>query len=160
MQSRHLPRLYALAERDGPGFLRSFRHTLDRERVMDLIHDLLAEKLAEILEAGNPRAVFRTALVRRAISWKRRGDAAVMEDLSDDVMVAEGTSAGSEEERHHFRVMARRALERLPEWKRAIVVAVASGEDRNVIAARFDTSRANVDQIVSRVQRQFKGAES
>jgi hypothetical protein len=35
------------------------------------------------------------------------------------------------------------------------VVAAAVGEDRDMIAQAFGTSRANVDQIVSRVRLRF-----
>ena len=40
-----------------------------------------------------------------------------------------------------------------------IVAAVAWGEDRTEVAHRHETTRANVDQIVSRAHRRFRGGE-
>jgi DNA-directed RNA polymerase specialized sigma24 family protein len=149
LQSSHLPRLYELALADGPLLLRGFRRRLGDERILDLVHDLLAAKLEAIVLAEEPRALFCTALQRRAISWLRRGDSAV---------VAEAEGAGADEradERQEFLLDARNALERLPERERAMVVAVALGEEREAIAQEFRTTRANVDQIISRVRRRF-----
>jgi RNA polymerase sigma factor (sigma-70 family) len=147
--SPELPRLYELALADGPPLLRSFRRRLGDDRIVDLIHDLLAAKLDALVAADEPRALFCTALQRRAISWLRRGDADVVEDAREAV------GETDESERQQFIVDARSALDHLPERERAIVVAVALGEEREAVARAFGTSRANVDQIVSRVRRRF-----
>ncbi len=153
LQSADLPRLYALALADGPRLLGSFRRRLGEDRVVDLIHDLLAMKAEAIIAADQPRALFCTALQRRAISWLRRGDAQVAADVPE----AADASGTTEDERRGFILDAKTALDHLPARERAIVVAVALGEERESIAREFGTSRANVDQIVSRVRRRFEG---
>jgi RNA polymerase sigma factor (sigma-70 family) len=159
LKSPHLGRLYELALADGPRLLASFRRRLGDDRILDLIHDLLAAKLEAIVMADEPRALFCTALQRRAISWLRRGDAAVVEDPEEDSTVA-SSSEESEDERQGFILDARNVLSKLPDRERAMVVAVALGEDREAIAKTFGTSRANVDQIVSRVRKKLASAES
>jgi DNA-directed RNA polymerase specialized sigma24 family protein len=154
--SRDLPRLYELALADGPPLLRSFRRRLGDDRIVDLIHDLLAAKLDALIAADEPRALFCTALQRRAISWLRRGDADVVADPSSGKTPA---ASIDEHERQEFIVDARRTLRDLPDRDREIVVAVALGEDREAVARAFGTSRANVDQILSRVRRRFSAKE-
>lgn len=158
LRSPHIRRLYEVALSDGRRFLTSFRGTLGDERTLDLVHDLLAEKLLAIIEAETPRAFFCTALQNRARSWVRRGDAKVVESPPES-----SRDAGpdrSEDERRAFVLDARDALAALSERDRDVVVAAALGEDREAIAREFRTSRANVDQIVSRVQKRFRGEGS
>jgi DNA-directed RNA polymerase specialized sigma24 family protein len=150
LTSPNLPKLYELALADGPRLLKSFQKRLGEERIIDLVHDLLATKAVAIIAADEPRALFCTALQRRAISWLRRGDAAVVEEAPE--RLPEGMH---EDDRQGFLVDAREALAGLPERERAMVVAVALGEEREAIAQQFRTTRANVDQIVSRVRRRF-----
>lgn len=155
-RSPSVRRLYELALADGRGMIASFRAQFGDAQIIDLIHDLLAEKLDAIIAADTPKALFRTALVRRAISWRRRGDATVAEDVSEAVSEVQNDE---ERERRAFVLDARAALLRLPERDREIVVAVVDGADREDLAARFGTSRANVDQIVSRTKQRFRGTK-
>lgn len=157
LRSKHLGRLYELALSDGLRCLASYRATLGEERVVDLIHDLLAHRLHEIITADTPRAFFYTSLVNRARSWVRRGAAKVMESSPDSSRHA--SSDGLEEDLRAFVLDARAALACLSARDRSIVVAVAEGEDREEVARTHHTSRANVDQIVSRAQRRFRGDE-
>lgn len=158
LRSPHLGAFYAMAVRDGERMLASFRQKLDEERIRDLIHDLLAERLREVIEAKDPRALFCVALQRRAISWLRRGDAVVEEP--PPASGPTGEAADIEEERRAFLIDASRALLELSQRDRDIVAAVAWGEDREEIAQRHGTTRPNVDQIVSRAHRRFRGGES
>jgi DNA-directed RNA polymerase specialized sigma24 family protein len=158
LRSPHVRRLYEVALSDGPRFLTSFHRTLGDERTRDLVHDLLSEKLQAILEAETPRAFFCTALQNRARSWVRRGDAKVVESPPDSSR--DTAPDRNEEERRAFVLDARDALAALSERDRDIVVAAALGEDREAIAREFRTSRANVDQIVSRLHRRFRGEGS
>jgi RNA polymerase sigma factor (sigma-70 family) len=153
-RSPYVRALYELAIRDGTGFLAAYRRSLDEDRVRDLIHDVLATKLKAILDAETPRAFFCTVLQNRARSWLRRGDAKVVETLPDSAR--ERSSGVSEEERRVFHLDAEDALSELSERDRAIVVAASFGEDRETIAREHGTSRANVDQIVSRTQKRFR----
>lgn len=153
-RERHLPRLYELALADGPRLLARFQRRLGDERIVDLVHDLLSSKADAIALADEPRALFCTALQRRAISWLRRGDAAIAEARPEDA-----SERDDEGERQRFLLDARAALAGLSERERAMAVAVALGEEREAIARAFKTSRANVDQIVSRIRRKFAGEE-
>jgi DNA-directed RNA polymerase specialized sigma24 family protein len=150
--------LYEVALSDGPRFLASFHRTLGDQRTLDLVQDLLGEKLLAIIEAETPRAFFCTALQNRARSWVRRGDANVVESPPDSSR--DTASEKNEDDRRAFVLDARDALAALSERDRGIVVAAALGEDREGIAREFRTSRANVDQIVSRVQKRFRGEGS
>lgn len=154
----HMARLYALAVADGIGFLKSFRSQLGEDRLRDLIHDLLAERLDVILAADEPRAYFCIALKRKAISWVRRGDAEVAEDLPGSWRGGEADGT-LEEARRAFVMDAREALGRLSARDRGIVVAAGLGSEREEIAREFNTTRANVDQIVSRFRKRFEEGE-
>jgi len=147
----HFRDFYALAVRDGMVFLRSFRGALGEERIHDLIHDVL-EDAETILKAETPRAYFCTVLRRRAISWRRRGDAAVAE-----MPVETATEhAQASDERRVFALDAVAAMARLSERERRVLVAVALGEDRESIARALGTTRPNIDQIVSRAKKRFQ----
>ena len=157
-RSPHLHRLYDLAREDGPRALASFRRPLGEARTTDLLYDFLALKLQAILDAESPRAFFLTALRNHAFSWVRRGDAKVVESPPDSSR--ETAADGSEDERRAFMIDAREALAKLSERDQGIVKAVGSGELREDVARAFGTSRANVDQIVSRTHRRFWGEGS
>jgi DNA-directed RNA polymerase specialized sigma24 family protein len=168
-KSRAVAQLYKYAQKDGPWLIRSFEKELGKGVLEELTHALLAEKLDEIVYADNPKALFRTSLVRRAISWRRRGDAAVMpqstepltpKPISGSTGHGESRDLDEDAERHRFVHDAHVILGGLSERDRQIVVAVGLGEDREGIARAFKTTRANVDQIVSRVRKQLKGGAS
>ncbi len=150
-KSPHVRRLYEIAVDDGRRFLASFRHQIDDERALDLVHDVLAMNLEDVLAAETPRAFFCVAVRRRAVSWLRRGDAAVA--AADD---AERGSGVDEDERRGFLLDARSLLADLSERDRAIVVAVAAGEDVAVVARELGVSPANIYQIVSRARKRCK----
>lgn len=154
-RAKHLPRLYQLALEDGPRLLARFQRRLGDERIVDLVHDLLATKVDAIIEADEPRALFCTALQRRAISWLRRGDAAVASERPESA-----ADRDDEGERQRFLLDARAALDDLAPRERAMAVAVALGEEREAVAREFKTTRANVDQILSRIRRKFAGSDS
>lgn len=167
--SRSVLRLYKFALQDGPRIIHSFKKELGATVVEELSHALIAEKLAAIVEAQNPKAFFRTALVRRAITWQRRGDATVAatpdESISPKPVAGstghtQGRDIGEEAERREFVHDARLILDSLSDRDRQIVVAVALGDDREAVARAFGTTRANVDQIVSRVRKLLKGGAS
>jgi DNA-directed RNA polymerase specialized sigma24 family protein len=147
---------YELAVSDGLGAVGSFRKALGDERLLDLVHDLLADRLDAILAADHPRALIVVALQRRAISWRRRPDAAVVAEpvgQQDDTYAADV----EEGERRAFVIDARAHLAALPERERLIMVAVGLGTDREELARELGTSRGNVDQIVNRVRKRLAG---
>lgn len=158
-RSAHVRDLYELAVKDGQAILASFLNDLGKDRVVDLIHDLLTEKLDAIVGADSPKALFATALTRRAISWKRRPAAVIAETPIEDRSAPADPGHTTEGERQAFNLDARAALARLSSRDRDIVVAAAMGVNVQEIADAHRTSAANVYQIVSRVQRRFRGPQ-
>lgn len=151
-------RLFELAEALGRLVLASHRDAFGEDAIVDFVRDFLSRKLLELVQQENPRGAFVVWVKRAMISLRRRGDARVVEEPTAQADHGAGTGntrAASAE----FVLDARAMLSRLSERDRQ---AVAVGEEREDIAARFRTSRANIDQIVSRVrvrwQRQQGGA--
>jgi DNA-directed RNA polymerase specialized sigma24 family protein len=168
-KSRAVLRLYKVAQKDGPSLIRSFEKDLGAAVLEELTHALISEKLAEIVQAENPKAFFRTALVRRAISWRRRGDAVVAavpteprvpKPVSGSTGHAQGRDFDEEAEHRRFVHDARVILESLSERDRQIVIAVGLGEAPEAIAREFRTTRDNVYQIVRRCRKQLEGGAS
>jgi DNA-directed RNA polymerase specialized sigma24 family protein len=82
----------------------------------------------------------------------------VAEDAPDSAR--DRLEGGTQEDgRRAFVLDARAELLRLSPRDRAIVVAAALGEEREDIARNLGTSRANVDQIVSRARKRLSGGE-
>lgn len=140
--------LYALAMSAARATLRRFRG-IDPARAEDLASEVILRALPEVIAAENPRAYYCTALRRAAISWTRRGGAAVREG---EARPWEGGPLDAAERAVIDCVDARRRLKALAPRERAVLFAVVEGEAREAIAARLGTSRANVDQIVHRAR--------
>lgn len=151
--SRHLPRLWALAQAEATRSLGALNDRLGKALVEELVWDLLAAELPAIVGAANPRAYFIRAICNRALSWIRSPRSMALP--LDDGRVSRTPGAGVESD-PVFLIDARAALARLPARERDVVTSAALGIDRDEIAAMFGTSRANVDQIVSRVRRRFR----
>jgi DNA-binding NarL/FixJ family response regulator len=151
-----MERLYVLALAEGRRVLRGFR-VIDEARREDLVVDLLVERLAALLRAQRPRAFFRAMVYNAARSWLRRGDAVVLEE--GDPQDGERAPWGVDDDAA-ARIDGRRALLRMTLREQRILVLVGLGDDREAIAKEFRTSRANVDQIVSRVRRRAGGGAS
>ncbi|MEZ4409510.1 MAG: hypothetical protein R3A52_24015 [Polyangiales bacterium] len=148
--------LYALVSREAERVFRAFR---GRAFDMDEAHDLLAERMTEILSAESPRAYFATALRRRLIDVERRARTrreAPRTEATDEAarrVPSPGTESGAE--RVAFVIDARAGVARLTLRERDVLVAVAEGEDRDALARALGTSRANIDQIVSRARQKL-----
>lgn len=145
--------LYKLALAEGIRVLRSF-HDLDEARRADLALETLVAKRSEIAAADRPRAFFRKVLYRDAVSWKRSGRSrlATEADASEHCAHTAGPCDAVECSALH-RLDARAALARLSERQRAMLVADAEGHSREEIAHVHATTRANVDQVLSRARR-------
>ena len=148
-------RFFVLAEELGRRVLASHRDAFGEDAIVDFVRDFLSRKFLELIQQENPRSAFVVWVTRAMISFRRRGDARVVEEPlgfgADSDSGIGNTPAASAE----FVLDARAMLSRLSDRDRQIVQAVAVGEDREEIAARFKTSRANVDQIVSRIRTQW-----
>lgn len=150
--------LYELVRREGRGMLRSFWR-LDSARKDDLALATLDAALPGLLLADRPRAYFATALHRAAVSWRRSPRAAVVSTDADA-----GNERGAEvaidgeERRALYCIGAREALAELDPRQREALLADAGGTPREDIAVAMSTSRANVDQLISRGRRQAQRA--
>lgn len=148
--------LYTLVCRDGRRVLRTFRQ-IDDDRKDDIALDTLVTALPALLRADCARAYFATALHRAVVSWLRSPRATVAE------LVVESTRDagydGDAESCAHRRIAAREAFEALRGLNsrdRAVMLAEARGDSRDEIAAALGMSRANVDQVISRVRRAMR----
>lgn len=154
-RSPALPRLYRFAVEEARLALRSFPASV-REQVDDLVHDKLHEKLRSIVDAASPRAFFVTAIRHAAIDLVRRQKRLAPQDELDEAPSA-NDAALAPDEAASVRIEAVRVLATLNVRERQIFGAIAAGEDRDDIAAALYTSRANIDQIVSRTRRRMGG---
>lgn len=143
-------RLYELARDTGEAILHHRFKKIDPSRRLDLIHDSLMD-LAQLRAADSPRAWFITVLTRKALSWLRRGDADVKG--ATDRHQSKPDDAPPDPD---FVLDARRALAHLPPREQQVLWAVAAGESREELAQALGTSRANIDQIVSRCRRALR----
>lgn len=145
--------LYTLVCRDGRRVLRTFRQ-IDDDRKDDLALDTLLVALSGMLSADSPRAYFATALRHTALSWRRSPRAAVAEFAPETTRPVERDDDA--ERSAHRRLVLRRALDGMKPLHRAVVLAEARGDSRDEIAATLGMSRANVDQVISRVRRAMR----
>lgn len=136
--------LYRLIRAEGDRVLRRYRH-LDPARREDIAGAVFLRALPSVVAADDPCAYARTALSHEARSWLRRRDAAVVETREG----REGVSLASAR-RAEARLTLRRVSGTLTAREMDVFRALAEGEDRDTLARRLGTSRANVDQIVHR----------
>lgn len=154
-QSPALPRLYELAHALGPAVLSGLG--IRREDIEDLVSELLATKLHEIVASAEPRPFFWTCLRRKAISRLRRKATRVVEDRPLDAP-GEGQTASDEGRQDARRILEIvRSLLTPREWD--VVSAIhLEGVEREEVAAALRTSRANIDQIMRRARMKLKEA--
>jgi RNA polymerase sigma factor (sigma-70 family) len=143
-ESRDVGRLYEIAQAAAPGLLRSFE--LTTQLPQDLASELLSRELAKLVECeGDAFAYFVVALRHEAIDWLRRGASRVAADPPE-------RASPAEEDQRRARDELEDVWTALSSKEREVFAALAQGESREALAARFKTSRANIDQIVSRAR--------
>ena len=167
LRGRAFDELYEHLQLLTPVVLGKFRKTIGDDDQADLFHDTLSVA-KQIVEAADPCAFFAVALRRRAISWVRARKNASKQSLDDTGDAGEQTSLRKDDAKQieawaqgdapdgDFVLDAAAFLFALPERDREVLIAVALGDDREEIAARFNTSRVNVDQIVCRARKAFE----
>jgi hypothetical protein len=144
--------LYALATQDGLAALRTF-HDLDGEDPRDLIQDVVAELLADIVNADDPRAFLKVALVRRGIDSSRRRCTADTGAVALLGMASQRQAASGSEAEQVLAIDVWRRFSRLPLLDQDLLLRVGVGESRDDLARERGTTRANIDQKVSRLRR-------
>jgi len=155
-RSPALARLYRLAMTAATTALARFPLDIQGQ-AEDLVHDLLHEKLDAIVGAHNPRGLFVTAIRRNAIDLQRRDKRLVHEDEDDPATQPPDPSAPVDEALAS-RQEAEQLTATLSPKERQVFAAIAAGEEREDIARALGTSRANIDQIVSRARKRLVGA--
>lgn len=153
LRSRALVELYRLACADAQAALRTFAPTI-REQAEDLAQDLVFEKLDTLLAAPNPRALFYTAVRNAAIDLRRREARRPTDEDPSERLPSPDASAAVESQ-VGARLELARAQARLTPRELEIFVAIAAGDDRDDIAKLLGTSRANIDQLVSRARKRL-----
>jgi DNA-directed RNA polymerase specialized sigma24 family protein len=161
-RSPHFARLYELAIRDGTVALRSFVVRIGEDGVRSCIHDFIyGEKLLRLIaEREQPRKLFMIAvrnLARSQLRAKEVRVARVLEPLDESALFAGDESA--QDDRRNFVMDVRKALLELSERDRLIVIGAITGESRDALAAELETSRDNVDKIVSRVHKRLRESQ-
>lgn len=150
-----LGQLWALALEEAPRALASFRVSgrLDDDRIADLTRDFLVDHLRALLDnAVNPRAYFVVSLQNCARSWLRKGSArlAPAEHEEGKVRAPRAVSADPA-----LLIDAQDFVLTLTERERDVLAGLTHDVDREELARTLGISRANVDQIVSRVRARF-----
>lgn len=148
-ESPALGELYRLAMRDGTRVLARFSALTVQERE-DIVSDKFISALDSIVHATNPRGFFITAITRAATSLLRHKQ--VEQKHQPTLEELDGGAERTEDDTVTTLDLAVR-LRQLSARDRQLVRAVHSGESREEVARRLGTSRANVDQVVSRVAR-------
>jgi RNA polymerase sigma factor (sigma-70 family) len=154
-RSPHVPKLYRLAVEDGSREL-ARRWSYSNEESIDLIHNVLAERWAELLAADSPRALFFVVLVRRAIDRHRRRK---REAPLDETAPGRLASTAGDAAAHGSQLQE--VLEHLdaalsPRDSRVFVARTLYGEPSRAVAEAEGLSIANVDKIVSRTRAMLK----
>lgn len=152
-RSPELSVLYQFACKDAQFALRRFPAWV-REQAEDITQDLIFEKLDALLNAPSPRGLFMTSVKNAAIDLQRKeARRPSAEEPIEDLPSNDGSAAV--ESRVAARLDARRITEQLTVREREIFSALAVGEERDDIAAALGTSRANIDQVVSRARKRL-----
>lgn len=130
-----------------------FRQLSDAE-IADLVMAKFLTAIDAIVKAENPRSYFIRALVNAAIDTTRRRKTA--EKHSEEVRHIADSEGGRDEDDLLETLSMQTCLASYSPRDQRILRAVAEGEQREEVARSFSTSRANVDQIVSRAKKRWK----
>jgi RNA polymerase sigma factor (sigma-70 family) len=146
-KSRDFRLLYELAMKEGPGLLGSMG--IDHERASGLITDLFLRELDKLVTAQVPFPYFVTSVRHAGIDWLRKTRREVVSEPKVD-------RAGTQDEASEAVVHLRAVWQTLTPKEREIFSALQAGEDRDGIARSLRTSRANIDQLISRARKRLK----
>jgi len=153
-QSPALAELYAQAVRTGSRVLqRKFRGRLNHADIEDIVIDKFTRVLPAIIAAANPGGFFITSVVHAAIDHCKRRETQAKH--APKIAQMQPLDARTDEVPVETFAM-RRCFEQFSDRDQQILRAVAEGEDREHIARLFGTSRANVDQLVSRARKRWE----
>jgi len=154
-ESPVLPELYTLAMQTGISLLRRKFPGLGEADCEDLVSDKFTRELTAIVRASSPRSFFVTAIIRAVFDAKRRKKTH-QKHVGELMLVgADRESTHSDDSRAETLSMLA-CLESFSDRDQQILRAIAEGEDRETIAQLYDTSRANVDQVLSRARKRWE----
>lgn len=127
------------------------RFKLERSQSEELATDLLLSKLGPLIEAQVPYPYLLTSLKNAARSWLRSPKNTVGEPPKSDQGADGQAKAEAVAE-------LSRVWEQLTPKEREIFSAIAAGEEREQLAARFNMTRATLDQQISRARKRLREA--
>lgn len=148
----HEARLYALARSTGIVALR-VRWRYSEDDAMELVHDVLARSLEQIVQVESLRALFLRILINHAISAHRRKRERAQDELPEPA--PQGEASRAESARELGEVVALLRAELSPRDLRVFMARCLGAASREVAEAE-GLSVANVDQIVSRARARLK----
>lgn len=151
-QSVDVARLYEIALRVAPSLLARF--SLPEGLPQDMASDLLTQRLNKLVDCGaKPFTLLAVSLWNRAKSWKRhqrvQANHREREAASEPEPIDEDDGGKAEDRRM-------KAWAVLTDKEKDIFERLSREEPRDDIAKTLDTSRANVDQIISRARKRLK----
>lgn len=147
--------LYELAQQLGVPILR--RQGIGLADAEDLVSDLVSSKLELIVAAKDGvRAYYCQALKNRARDRLKKKGTLVAEDRPPDAPGEAHTTHPDEAIEARLKLAVVRSL--LTEREQNVYGAIYAGVDREEVAAAFETSRDNIDQIVRRARVKLKKA--
>lgn len=158
MLSRATGRLYRLALSEGIVALAPMTALGEGDRE-DIASEAFIAKLPALLQANSPRGLYLTIVTNRARDHLR-GLRRREERARQLEQAAVQPIAGQSDEARATQIDGQRALQALSPRDRDVVLAVWHDEEREEVAARFGTSRANVDQIISRFRKRLLRGDS
>jgi RNA polymerase sigma factor (sigma-70 family) len=154
-ESPVLPLLYTLAMETGRKVLRAKFPRLSEADHEDVLSEKFTRALPAIVGASRPRNFFIKVIVRATLDAQRRlqtRDRYIAKETHKLVESQPGRSDDTQAE-----TLAMRAcLQSFSQRDQQILRAVYEGEDRERVAQLYRTSRANVDQIVSRAKERWR----
>lgn len=153
-ESPALARLFELAIQVGAVKLSKFRQLGEGERE-DLVREKFLDLLPGLVAASNPWGLFVTAIVHAAIDARRRKLTAEKHE-GEILRTAEAHAASRDEVAMAETLDMQACFTGFSPRIQQILRAVAEGEERDDVARVFGTSRANVDQVVSRARKRWK----
>lgn len=150
-RGREIVALYALAEALAGKVLRKF-HQFDEQARQDVVHDVLAAKLVDIVLADKPRSLFVTMLMNRGKDECRRRERHARPTAPEEFDRSEAVS----DQDPDFVEEAGLAFSTLSPRDQQILTAVALGDEREDVAARFGIKRPAVDQVFTRARKRLR----
>lgn len=155
-ESPALPQLYTLAMETGRKVLRAKFPRLSEADHEDVLSEKFTRELPAIVGASRPRSFFITVIIRATVDARRRSQTRDRYAKQTHKLVEPQPGRGDDTQAETLAMLA--CLQSFSQRDQQILRAVHEGEDRERVGQLYGTSRANVDQIVSRAKERWRQA--